>query len=52
VVADTRFSGLVPGFVGLYQVNFIVPHSASGTATVSLEMNGITSNTVLTSVER
>jgi uncharacterized protein (TIGR03437 family) len=45
-VAETRFSGLTPGFVGLYQVNFVVPASASGIVAVSIEVNGTTSNIV------
>ena len=52
VVTETRFSGLAPGFVGLYQVKFVVPPGASGTTSVSLEMNGVTSNTVFASVQR
>jgi uncharacterized protein (TIGR03437 family) len=44
--AEARFSGLSPGFVGLYQVNFVVPSGVSGTPTVTLEMSGITSNVV------
>ncbi|HWP85884.1 MAG TPA: hypothetical protein VNN17_11875, partial [Terriglobia bacterium] len=46
LVAETRFSGLAPGFVGLYQVNFVVPPGAAGQTTVSLVMNGVPSNTV------
>jgi uncharacterized protein (TIGR03437 family) len=44
--SEARFSGLSPGFVGLYQVNFVVPSGVSGTPTVTLEMSGITSNVV------
>jgi uncharacterized protein (TIGR03437 family) len=51
VVAATRFSGLTPGFVGLYQVNFAVPEGVSGTVPISIELNGIRSNTVLITVE-
>ncbi|MBI2819671.1 MAG: hypothetical protein HYX73_06810 [Acidobacteria bacterium] len=50
VATETRFSGLAPGFVGLYQVKFVVPQGVAGTATVSLEMNGVESNTVLVTV--
>ena len=50
VTVETRFTGLAPGFVGLYQVNFIVPGGVSGTTTVSLEINGVAGNTVLTAV--
>ncbi|MBI3934283.1 MAG: hypothetical protein HY316_06295 [Acidobacteria bacterium] len=50
VATETRFSGMSPGFVGLYQVNFVVPDSVSGTTTMSLEIEGVTSNVVLTTV--
>jgi len=41
------FSGLAPGFVGLYQVAFQIPANApAGTQKVSLTINGITSNVV------
>ena len=44
--AETRFSGLAPGFVGLYQVNFVVPSGLSGAVKLTLDMGGITSNVV------
>jgi len=44
VATEVRFSGLTPGFVGLYQVNFVVPATAAGSSSVSLEMFGATSN--------
>jgi uncharacterized protein (TIGR03437 family) len=50
IPAEVQFSGLVPGQIGLYQVNFVVPQGASGTVFVTLEMNGIASNAVSTSV--
>ena len=41
--AQVLFSGLAPGFPGLYQVNAIVPTSISaGTATISLSIAGAT----------
>ncbi|HLY18324.1 MAG TPA: choice-of-anchor tandem repeat GloVer-containing protein [Bryobacteraceae bacterium] len=48
VPAQVLFSGLAPGFVGLYQVNAQVPAGAPGGASipVTVSMGGITSNTV------
>jgi uncharacterized protein (TIGR03437 family) len=45
--ADVSFSGLAPGFVGLYQVNVKVPDGAApGNAVpVVLTIGGATSNT-------
>jgi uncharacterized protein (TIGR03437 family) len=43
--AEVKFSGLSPQFVGLYQVNFVVPPgTASGTQTVTISMDGVASN--------
>lgn len=45
--ANVSFSGLAPGYVGLYQVNALVPAGIpSGTADLSITMQGVTSNTV------
>ena len=45
--ARVRFSGLAPGFVGLYQVNFEVPTGVAGDAVpLILALGGNTSNTV------
>jgi uncharacterized protein (TIGR03437 family) len=46
--ADVSFSGLAPGFVGLYQVNALVPAGvAAGSAVpVAISIGGATSNTV------
>ena len=53
VPANVQFSGLAPGYVGLYQVNAQVPAgSATGSAVpVVLSMSGVTSNTVTIAVE-
>ena len=53
VQASTNFSGLAPGFVGLYQVNALVPTTVSpGIAVpVSLNINGVSSNTVTIAVQ-
>ena len=53
VGAPVAFSGLAPGFVGLYQVNAQVPEGAvSGEAvSLSLTIGGIESNVVTVAVE-
>lgn len=53
VPAEVSFAGLAPGFVGLYQVNALVPGNApSGTAVpVQLVIRGVTSNNVMLAVE-
>ena len=40
--ATALFSGLAPGFVGLYQVNATVPQ-VSGTVPVTINILGVTS---------
>ena len=48
VVAPVSFSGLTPGFVGLYQVNVQVPPTAprGNAVPISLTISSVTSNTV------
>jgi len=48
VTKNASFSGLAPGFVGLYQVNALVPAGvAAGSAVpVTISMGGVTSNQV------
>jgi len=48
VTESASFSGLAPGFVGLYQVNALVPAgSATGAAVpVTITVGGVTSNAV------
>jgi uncharacterized protein (TIGR03437 family) len=47
VTANVSFSGLAPGFVGLYQVNALVPDIGAGSAVpVAISIGGVTSNTV------
>ena len=52
VPAQVQFSGLAPGYVGLYQVNALVPkESGVGSAVpVAILMGGATSNTVTIAV--
>ena len=43
--ATVQFAGLTPGFVGLYQVNFVVPSNAgTGDLTLVVSQNGVSSN--------
>jgi len=53
VPADVLFSGLAPGYVGLYQVNARVPAGigATNAAPVMILMQGSPSNTVTVAVE-
>jgi uncharacterized protein (TIGR03437 family) len=48
--ATVSFAGLTPGFVGLVQVNLVVPALASGTYPVVLKANAFTSNAPLITV--
>jgi uncharacterized protein (TIGR03437 family) len=47
-----QFAGLAPGFVGLYQVNVVVPASIDSGPEVNLSLvqNGVPSNTVTVAV--
>jgi uncharacterized protein (TIGR03437 family) len=53
VPADASFSGLAPGYVGLYQVNVQVPANvAAGSAVpLTIAIGGVTSNTVTIAVQ-
>jgi uncharacterized protein (TIGR03437 family) len=45
VNATEVFSGLTPGFIGLYQINVQVPSNApAGVQNVTVQANGVTSN--------
>ena len=51
--AVLNFSGLTPGFVGLYQVNVQVPEAVTPGSAVSLVLtiDGVSSNTVTIAVQ-
>jgi uncharacterized protein (TIGR03437 family) len=53
VATPVSFSGLAPGFVGLYQVNFQIPATApSGSAVgVVLSIGGVNSNTATIAIQ-
>ena len=53
VSIPVSFSGLAPGYVGLYQVNFQIPPTApSGNSiAVSLTIGGVTSNTATIAIQ-
>jgi uncharacterized protein (TIGR03437 family) len=53
VGAMVSYSGLAPGFAGLYQINALVPASVSPGSAVTLlmTMGGVPSNTVTISVQ-
>ena len=52
IPALVTFSGLAPGFVGLYQVNVQVPMGVpSGVQEVEIIINGVPGNTVTIAVQ-
>jgi uncharacterized protein (TIGR03437 family) len=53
VTENAVFSGLAPGFVGLYQVNTLVPAgvAANNAVPVTITIGGVTSNTVTIAVQ-
>ena len=46
VQAEVLFSGLAPGWIGLYQIHFTVPAGPSGSVPVVVEVAGAASNSV------
>jgi uncharacterized protein (TIGR03437 family) len=50
IPVNVTFSGLSPGWIGVYQVNFVVPAGLSGKVPVVLNISGAASNVVTMSV--
>ena len=51
-VATPAFSGLTPGYIGLYQINVTVPAAvALGLVDVTVQANGVTSNTARIAIQ-
>jgi uncharacterized protein (TIGR03437 family) len=52
VAAKIGFSGLAPGYAGLYQINVTVPAEAPpGVQSLTVSINGIAANTVLLPIQ-
>jgi uncharacterized protein (TIGR03437 family) len=53
VAAPVNFAGLAPGYVGLYQINALVPQGAASGPTISLMVTqaGVTSNPVTLAIQ-
>lgn len=53
VTAAVEFSGLAPGFVGLYQINIVIPDGAgSGSLDLIVSVSGIASTPVKLAVQK
>jgi uncharacterized protein (TIGR03437 family) len=50
VKAVVQFAGMTPGFVGLGQINWVVPKLATGVYPVVVTQGGVTSNNPMVSV--
>ncbi|MCX6633418.1 MAG: hypothetical protein NTW28_37965 [Candidatus Solibacter sp.] len=47
---DVKYSGLAPGYIGLWQINVVVPQGVTGTVPVRVIINGSPSNSVTVAV--
>jgi adhesin/invasin len=48
---DVKYSGLAPGYIGLWQINVVVPQGlTAGNVQVRVVINGTPSNTVTVAV--
>jgi minor extracellular serine protease Vpr len=52
VAATVQFSGLAPGYAGLYQLNVVVPPTApTGAQPMVMNVNGVASNTATVNIQ-
>jgi adhesin/invasin len=49
--AQVQFAGMAPGFIGLVQVNIVVPQLAPGTYPLTITVGGETSNSATIAVK-
>lgn len=49
-LGDVKYSGLAPGYIGLWQINVLVPSGVTGNVAVRVITNGAPSNTVTVAV--
>jgi uncharacterized protein (TIGR03437 family) len=49
-LAQVTYSGLAPGFIGLYQINLVVPQGVGGDVVTTVTAGGVTSNPVVINV--
>jgi uncharacterized protein (TIGR03437 family) len=49
-LGDVKFSGLAPGYIGLWQINVAIPAGVTGTVPLRVIINGTPSNTVSVAV--
>jgi uncharacterized protein (TIGR03437 family) len=49
--ASVVFAGLAPGYVGLYQVNVVVPLLPTGQYPLQISIDGVASNAALVSIQ-
>ena len=47
---DVKYSGLAPGYIGLWQINVLIPSGTTGVVPVRVVINGTPSNTVTIAV--
>jgi uncharacterized protein (TIGR03437 family) len=47
---DVKYSGLAPGYIGLWQINVLIPSGATGAVPIRVVINGTPSNTVTVAV--
>jgi uncharacterized protein (TIGR03437 family) len=47
---DVKYSGLAPGYIGLWQINVLIPQGATGAVPIRVVINGTPSNTVTIAV--